>query len=482
MIDKILSIVLILVVLLVGGLLLFNGVFSGTSSEQQLKRQSYEQLYSQTLFRAVLDTNEQSTGATYDSLLSAAVNRLNTTIRIGDKELDVRAAFSSTFDSLLGTGNYYLRVQPALRGVAVSYVLDGSPSLAEQRRVIRDSLTNTFADLHQLLGGNASIYITIYVLGKTGCDEFQNVPDITCSQLRYDELYSALIRHSLSPAVVAGFASYSRWAASQHFADPSFLADSDWASGVAYASFRFKEDPDLAFQRATTNLHVIVPLADELSSSSKADTCFTKANATDWQFCALCDNTCPVSRSETLARQANAVVRENGDYVIGVYTVDCTYDYNESINGFTTNEYICSFADSPKPTGCNPLINGFYGPGNINWCQQNACGGCKPPIPNIDYVPFYANCPGTGCYCFHKACKAALEQHMGILANGTGQVLALTNLDLLKTIIQNHVTSLVTSFNFEIGVKNETRQRYIASDHVTLANGQEIKVELWVYE
>jgi len=513
MIDKVVSIVLVFIVVLLGGALLYAAVFRSASSEQQLGRQGYEQLYSRTLFQAVLDTNEQATGMTYDSLLAAAIVQLNTTVKTDAGAVDVEQAFRTALDNVLGPDNYYIQVDPALFGVSVSYVLDSTDTLQEERLVIKNSLPDTTRDLKALLGENASVAVHVYMLGADGCRNFSKGLNVPCEDLPTETLYGSLFAHGLSPPIFKGYSSFSEWAGAQrnrtplqqptagqprstsHYAMQSFLSDSDWASGVVYASYRYKEDPLLAVERASSNLHIIIVPADELSSSSKADDCFLKEKSYEWTACAICDNTCPVNRSLALVTQANAVVRKNKDYVIGIYAFNCDYKYNPRLNDMTTNKYTCGFSDSSEacclqrseeparkpPASCyvgdDPPVLREY-----PWCEQAKCDGCTVPSA-AELPPTTASCRDTNtCRCFHKACAQLIPDHMRVMVNGTGQFMELQEVNQLATIIQSHVNGLVQGFKFEIGTRNETRQRYVTEEKVMLSNGQAVRVELWVYE
>lgn len=476
MIDKIISIVITVLIIMIAAIIVYVSVFSGSAAELDLARHGYEAEYGDLLVESLFIAHENASGISYESLLARSLESLSTNVTVRGQEIDVEQEFRNALDSLLGEDAYFLSVDPIVEGVSISYILDGSDTMASKRATIADELPGLVSRLRGLFGENATIITHLYILSTPGsggrCSEFPTGPKVTCVDLTGEELYEQLLLSGYSPPAPEPFSSFSEWQFSGTAAQTEHLSQSDWAAAAAYASLRYRED---VLEQALTNKHVIVAIADELSSSSKADECFGLDDQTDVLFCTLCLENCPAKRSEALVNQTAQLLSANGDLFIGFYSFACDYAYDTSLDSYSLTPYTCQFIDDQSvcaqvrdtddpetpPNWINP-------PANANWCAQSSCGACEP---------------AQGQYCFHRACDAIIKDQIETLANATGgPTLDLVDLSQLTDTVYDYFDARVRAFNFTIGAKSPGRDRYVLDRRLRLSNGREVELSIWMYD
>ena len=478
MIDKIFSMVLTIVIVLVLGIVLYTTVFSGQASAQARARLTYEQEYTDLMIKSMLNSHEQDTGYTYESLIALSLQELQTVVEIKGQQVDVEQEFITILDSLVGQNNYYLEIKPQVKGVSITYILDGSPTMADKREEVNSELPTLEERLAELFK-DAEIITRVYVLSSesnsNGCADFST--GIECQDLDGEEMYGFLSLRGYSPPIPKPYLSYSEWLASSHAASTTFMSESDWASATAYASFKYIESEE----PMVTNKHVIVVVADELASSSKADVCLSIPRdqwGNDELFiCSLCDNNCPFNRSSPLVAQAKEVLEENDDLFLGFYSLPCAYDYQESLGSIRKTPFVCRYlpigscsdARDPRAAASKGWIND---PAGVNWCNQATCGGCTRPT-SFD---------GTH-YCYHSACNQAIIQNLTALSAASGgSTHDLTDLDQLTEEVYQYFSDQSANYEFAIGTKDDTRDRFVVEHPFTLSNGRTIMITFWIYD
>lgn len=476
MIEKVVSATLTIIVVLFLSVFLYTSVFRGVANEGELLRQQYEQEYSVGMIRSLFLANEESSGLTYEGLLIRALREVSTTLVLDGETVDVEAEFADALDALVGNGNYHFEVEPILKGVVISYILDGSPTMAPKRAQVNLALPGLMQSLRDdVFGPDAVIVGRIFILAdpaKNLCDGFTLPPEVSCVSLSAPMLYPPLQQRGFRPGIPAPYRSYKEFEYSTHESTPNDLAESDWAAAVAYAHYNVSDDPYLS---GVTNKHVIVTVADELTTSSKADACFSLQVGADYLICIPCDDDCPEERAQRVINQTRDILLGSDDLFIGFTSFVCDYDYPDVMTGFGVTEYMCGFADPPPNDACrNAGTNGTLGPaGDINWCDQDACGGCAPTLTT----------PSDGLYCFHRNCDALIQEDMEELAAASGGVvLDLTDLSQLTDEVYAYFVGQVEEFNFTIGVKDPSRERYVVEESVTLMDGERIALRFWLYE
>jgi hypothetical protein len=388
---------------------------------------------------------------------------LRTTIAQGADTVDIVNATRDRLDLMFGAGDYYLTVKPVVKGVNLVFVLDSSPSVAAERDVIAANLASLQRQIQERIRvtGNELVTTQIFILPSSNaqCDPFEalGLPNTQCEQLTEYSLYTRLRAQGWQlPSFGAG--SHEAWLGGEHYASTSAFAASDWAAGSALASVRYRED---AYLQYSTNINLIFPLSDELSTTSKADACFAKGRISEWYVCQLCDGACPAARALNATEQAASVVAGSGSVVFPIYSANCDYAYEPGANQFSRSDsaYVRSFLDNGQPLGDYP---------QDSWCAQQVCGGC-----NVD---------ASGGVCFHDNCQQTLLQHMELLANRTGG--RVFNINAPEEIPDNVLDAfeyLTTAYRFEIGWQDEHRDRFVYEKIVTLPNGRLGRIVLWIY-
>ncbi|HIH23623.1 TPA: hypothetical protein HA251_01170 [Candidatus Woesearchaeota archaeon] len=513
MIDKILSPLILIVTVAFLGIIMYVSVFSGIESGATLNRQRYEQEHGALLIQSVMMAQENESGSTYETLLVRALREVNTTILIDGQEIDVEREYAEVLDELLGSGNYYLEIRPLLQGVTVSYVLDGSDTMKAKRDTINASLPSLIGSLREIFGENSTVNTHVYILkqfdSETHCGEFYTPsgPNVkaTCEDIGGSSLYRFLQSRGMSPPAPAPLRTYSEWTAASHIASVYDFSQSDWASGVMYASIKHTEDLDAAM---ATNKHIIVTVADELSTSSKADECFgikpypppepSWVAGNDLLFCYLCNDNCPANRSFSIVNQSARILAANGDLFIGFTSFPCDYQYDRALDEFGVTNYSCKYLDDDvvacdqyrAPAGGGGGSGGIIGggiigggepvathpPADANWCLQDSCGACNP-------APDDPNPADPSNYCFHRNCDEIIRSHLLNVSDATGgSVLPLTDLSQLTGVVENYFQGLVEAFDFRIGQRDPARDRYAVTKDIAFPGGDRVRVTLWIYD
>jgi hypothetical protein len=481
MIDKVFSMVVTIVVVLALGVVLFVTVFSGFSSTQTLARQTYEQEYGSLLIDSLFLSHENQSDLPYEALLALSLQEVETVVTVQGQDIDVEQEFSQALDELLGQGNYYFTVEPQVKGVSVSYILDGSQTMADKRQAVNAELPDLVQDLRGLFGEEAAVYSHVYILqgaGTTGsCNDFTfNRADITCDNIRGEDVYAFLEYKGYAPPVPAPYRTYREWIYSEHAATVSHMFESDWASASAYASYKYQDSGE---EKLLTSKHVVVVVADEMASNSKADACHGLRKPMDTYVCFLCDATCPTNRSFRLVNQTKEILVDNNDLFFGFHSLRCDYNYDSSVNDQMLTRYTCRFTDA----GCGGILDledpensGRENPTAEEWgvesfCLENACGGCVPPSPP------------TGKYCYHSNCNQYIISNLTLLAEATGgRAVDLSDLQQLTDEVFQYFEGQTHAFDFTIGVLDETRDRYVVERRLTLSNGKRITLRFWIYD
>lgn len=515
MVDRIVASVMVIFVVMFLSIFLYTTIFSGIISSQSVELRTYETDYNKLLLESILISQEGTTGMTYERMLVEAIKALSTNILFNGQEISVEDEFSSVLDELLGPDKYYLTITPATLGVSVSYVLDGSPTMSGPREEVQAPLLQLIQDLQSedLFGEDASLYFHIYILStnESYCDYYNNdMPAeyddiVSCETIGGEPFYASLSTMQYDPAYLPPypepFASYEQWLSSDHYSPTTFFSDSDWASGIAYASLKYRADP---IERTSTNGHVVITVVDEMTTGSKGDECFviSEADPFDVSICLLCDNTCPEERSERLINQSADILEAGNDLFIGFHVFPtggevCNFNYNNDAYYDTAiSEYICQFTsaeicdswsdcvpsvDPPEnpdvwctrsnpPPGCE-CYNYVSPPADTHWCREPLCGGCTNSTPLSED------------YCFHQDCNTFITEDLNQIASVTGgQTLYLADQAQLLDVIRTFYTDQIANFDFEIGTLNRSRERYVVEEEILLALDKPIEISFWVYE
>jgi hypothetical protein len=207
----------------------------------------------------------------------------------------------------------------------------------------------------------------------------------------------------------------------------------DWGSGVAYALANTVT--------SLSNLNIIFPISEELSTSSFAQRCYTdyqdgryNSAAVTCDICELSDDDATIERAyrsvEGALRMSSEVLN---DVIFPIYSYQdpCEYKY------YDNNRHGCIVYEYGNP------------PGGGTWCGEPRCQGCQDT----------GSRPGNDFVCFHPEVTEYTLAHMGELADATGgSVVMIADKDQLADIINVKINDTLNNLFFTIGTKqNNTR-------------------------
>ncbi|MDD9954020.1 MAG: hypothetical protein OXR66_06810 [Candidatus Woesearchaeota archaeon] len=457
--DSIINIILVVSVVVVLGIIVATTVTRSTVNDLQQDKNVFLQERTDIAVDAVLGSTVPAAGYDLAELIGISMFTLKTDVALGSTTVDVVAETRLRMDRVFGNGNYYMTLKPIVKGVNLMFVLDSSPSVAAERATIAtnlETLQDTITGLIQRTG-EEKVTTQIFMLPtqeSSECILFDGLalPDTTCEQLTEETLYSMLLPLGWELPGFAPGQTYATWLSHNFYADSSHFAVSDWAAGTATAALRYQRD---AYLQNTVNVNLIFPLSDELATTSIADACFNRGDGQEFFICHICHGDCPVDRSAAAVQQALAHLQ--GSSVFPIYSFNCDFDYRDGYNQLSgvTSSYIQDFSDTGAP----------FAPGET-WCHQNACPGCSVQ---------------GGDFCFHDNCQAKLQEHMQLLADGSGDVINVNDATEIPQRIETAFERATASYDFHLGFKDDKRDRFVFEKIIPLPNGALGEVVLWVY-
>ncbi len=472
--DSIINIIIIIAVIVALSIVVPSTVVRSSARDVEQDRDVWLEERTNFGVEAVFDSTENRSGRPLKELIAESIFTLRTELTFDGQTVSIPNETKKRMDLAFGEDMYYMRVEPVIQGVNLMFVLDSSPTVEEERITIANNIGNIRKSLEDQISitGKEKVTVQIFMLPTTGdseCDVFtsQNVPELSCIQLTEETLYRELDSRGWERPGFRPGNNYETWLSETHIATPVDFAMSDWAAGVSAALWEFKKDPFLQIQ---TSINMIFPLSDELSTTSKADECFNKADHARYFMCILCDGNCPTQRSLDAVNQAIEIVENSSSIVFPIYSVNCDYDYDSALNliSYNTDSYIQGFIDPPPASFSDTDYP------TITWCSQSACSGCSSTNDGIAPDPDF---------CFHDSCHAELNNQMQMLADATGgRIFDVNDAGQIPDNVLSAFDRVVANFNFVIGFQDETRDRFVYTKIIELPNGALTKVEVWVYQ
>lgn len=445
------------IILVVFALIFVSVIVIVSGSRDALQQTQQRQLIigqeqSRTGFTTILRSTEGTSQLSVEELLGISIATVKPVVVTGNASVNLTKELQTRLDTLFGPNNTYLLVTPVPRGVNLQFVIDTSSSVSAERNTIATNLEMIQQELLTRITrtGREQVHTQIYLLpssDQTLCQQFDDLalPFTSCTILSEYMMYNDL--NWTRPSF--GMKDYYTWEAMNHRAVDRDFAESDWAAGTAYAALEYDNNPYL---KKATSINLIFPLSDELSTSSKRDLCFNQATLVDFAICSLCDEQCPVIRSELSVNQSVAALRATGSIASPIYSVNCDFAQNPGYNSFPSTSYSSQFRSTSG-----------------DWCGQNSCTACTTGT-----VP--------GSYCFHSACSTALRTQMQDLATRTGgRLFNINSPSEIPSQVVGMFDSLVQQYNVTVGVKNLSRDRFVYNEIISLPNGELGRVTLWVY-
>lgn len=414
-------------------------------------------------------------GESIRSLLGRAMLDLRINLSVNETTINLINESEKRLDIMFGKDNYYFELTPVIKGVNLMFVFDISASTESEIEVIKDNLELIQEEIQEFVRsqgtGDEDVSIQIFMLpGPPGrCQSINslNLPNTECFPLASEIMYDELLEKGWTfPDFGSG--SYENWQRLTHYATRDSFAQSDWAAGTAYAALFFENDPFLQNQ---ANINFIFPMSDELTTSSKADECFNLETISEFIVCQLCEDGCTQgssanTRSQMMIDQTAIILDslETTSRVFPIFSVECNFRYEAGYNqfSFSENPYINSFIDGAAFSSAEAP--------EVTWCSQDSCSACEQQESDMD------------SFCFQNECWATLQNHMAQLAQGSdGEIINVNDVSTIPTQILDSFSETVDAFNFTVGVRDESRERFVHEKIIRLPNGFLNKITLWVY-
>ncbi len=482
-VEDIMGAVILLMILLISGLVYMTSFAHDTAKSVGTKENVFFDDSNINNLNNMLKITEPSSGRNMGVLLADAVYYRNDTLEFNNKSINITERLKELLNMSFGNTQYYLEVKPRIIEVSMNFIIDGSPSLEQERQKLADNLIDIIKNVEKKLNETNAGYkykvematnpvqAHIYVLGskEEKCDLFNNITDpknlIKCDVINSNELYlrnatvntsnvfinntrfnldAFLEYYNMTPPF--GFA----WVAhnSSYQAPESDYYESDWGYGTAYAS-NFDDKTTLA------HLTLLFPMGDELSTSSISDSCFfiPSPNLPAQRVCVLCEDNCPINRSMRSVIKGIEVAQDNNHVVNPIFSYDCDYQY----------QY-------------DPFFNMMYDivHGNPNGTTSNACNA-----PDCDGCSFN----GSVDICFHPTCRDAIHSQMALMANQTGgKIIDLADIATMDVNITDTIKKNIDQYALKVGEMLPYRERDVIETTQPLPNGELVDVRLWIYK
>ncbi len=462
LIDDVISFVIIVLIILIGAIFITNKTITrGVDTIKEKSNEFTEQSYSTTL-NTFMNVDEKATGLPHNILLGNYMSDGKRVYQVKNATFDLKLALEQELDKLYGSGMYYSRIHRQINSLFVTFVFDGSDSLQDERIEIGLKLDYIEKGINEFFGDqdikiNSQIYILSEKSTSQMCSVFSPEQQVNCEALSFNKTYS----NGVAKAPTFGFPTFKDWLNSDPYVKNNLglFAEGDWIAGIAYANNKYMEYA--TSQNIENSLHIIIPIDDELSTSSVSDTCFKIKNEakslTDYTACALCDDKCPVERSNTYLKPVTNLMVNSSTVVIPVYSFSCSFKYNPIWNQFTQTDFNKVYAKLPTTYG--------------SICEDPKCKGCDPdPKGNLS------------AFCFHTNCQDFITTQMSYIANATfGELVDITDASQLPERIIEKINKSLQKFSFEIGILDTERTRYVFEREVLLPSYAKGKFNLWVY-
>jgi hypothetical protein len=494
-IENIVSVVIISMFVLIGGFIVYQLSLEQNIDEYQLQKQHYlSDSYSialHTIFELTHPVAKQSISSLVSSALAYRTELITvfsnqTFFNQTNTVLNVTSELEKTLNEVFGEGTYYLEVTPGVIEVSLNFIIDGSPSLNQERSILQQHLPAMLDTIQSQINktGKETVVATMYLLGDgssngDSCQLFTslNRKDITCFRLTASDLYLSQVSTTTVSYDSTAWDSYkyvynvtSPILIDDLLRSQNDYAEADWASGVSYVSAKTQK---------SAKLILLFPVGDELATSSIHTSCFTDPMIEQKRkMCDICKTSCDSPASPTVVRAKKAVdiatriAKNNSHIVVPIFAYTCDYDYKFTSSGSSIfNAYYRDYWTTPKTNpsmtcgtqicACSMFISAGH---------QNNCQGCSS-----DSL--------TGGVCFHSECKQTILEHMSELANQTGgSVINIADISTLVSQVQKTVELEIDEYKLQVGVRQNTSQTQFAiSRTIPLPNTIFAFAQLFIY-
>ena len=456
---------IISIILIVFFLIILSGVLSGYMFTEQLEsieqRQNfYLEDYYSTSLDSFLNHRESNTTLPNHILIGNYIARgERTAIGKNGSQVDVQKQLNQTLNEFYGKNDYYQMIRQDYTNTTLSFVIDGSDSNRIERQIINDTVGDIENSVEQLFGdSNAQVTSEIYVLGNDDqCQGFEG----DCDLLSEDQLYDS------SNAPSGPWFSQSNRI--EHY------VESDWIAGSIEAEERFRSD-----LQSEREVHIVIPVFDQISTSSVPDFCFDRNNNLDYSACRLCYQEEPCNAANRSEQDMKKLVsffneRSPNSVVMPVFSFDCNFqdfigwkNWDGNVNNEDVQDHIeHSSGDLASDEGL---------------CHLDNCEACSAPSEGDDaYIE-----PESTSYnnvCFRDSCHAEItNQMMNVTQETNGAYVSIDDREEIAQEVASTIEDVFGERKIEFGVRDEDRTRYVFERRIVLPNFGDTYVKLWAYD
>jgi hypothetical protein len=471
-VENIMSAVILMFILLISGLVYMGSFAHDAIHNAGVKEDVFFDDAHINNLNNLLKITEPESKRTIGVLLADAVYYRNNTLEFNNKTINVTEKVENLLELSFGTNKYYLEIKPRIIEVSLNFIIDGSPSLNQERTILSQNLGKIITSIEKKLNETNAGYekkvttkpvrANIYILGskEEKCEIFDNLSNskIGCQILSEDKLYLTNTSINTSDVFINNsqynldsFLNYYNmtppfgfeWLESSYYAPTSDYYESDWGFGTGYAS-------NFALKTSLAKLTILFPMSDELSTSSFPDDCFFINGWPEWVTCTICTDDCPTNRSLKSVEKGIKIAKENNHVINPIFSYSCDFEYDLDFNVGYDNYY-------GNSEGTTTMV-----------CEESNCPGCETSGSDV---------------CFHPTCSDSIIEQMQMMADQTGgNIIDLADIETMDLNITDTITQNIDQYLLKVGDLNKNLERDVIETTQPLPNGELVDIRLWVYK
>jgi hypothetical protein len=254
--EDIISMVIIIMVLLVGSLL-FVRTYGKTimDKERYMVQYELEDNYGAT-FNTLLELTESSTKRSFGDLLGSAVYYRTDTVVTPAGQLKIDEQFETLLGMMYPRDNYYLEIDPVIKGIELMFIMDGSNSTKDESEYLARHMDEILADIEsaeELQSADISAEVIILHNASSGwCANHTRCSYLSWMDIYFNKSYDVF---DMTKHQYGLFKPY-------HFDEEEEVWRSDWETAMASLALRM-DNSDLR------TLKVFMPITDSLPGSTR---------------------------------------------------------------------------------------------------------------------------------------------------------------------------------------------------------------------
>jgi hypothetical protein len=343
--DNIIGMVIIVSVLLIAGIILQTNYLNQASTFIGATQDVYEQKKASSDIDSILQLTEPVSKLKLSKIITDSVYANNGVSKVYGFDFNQVDYIKQVFDSIYGSGNYFVEIKPPITKIRLFFLMDGSSSMQNDMNALSKiipSITNHFKDKNYIVESKTYVLVQgtsdnpVKASNFTGMNAVDvpadNVIGASGSGCSFDSankgVYNKYFFNNLKKTdsnYYVGWDLYTHTTGFDQIPSCIPLIDKkirgqhyeDWASGVAFVAKDVARKSVGDFNDPT--LTIIAPLSDEIASGSEADNCYdTVLTPSERNRCELCNaDQNRFLRAERLVKFATDKIRdENFDYIV----------------------------------------------------------------------------------------------------------------------------------------------------------------------